>query len=1208
MKRVRHLLRLLLAGGAILFPLTVSAQSSVDDQVITSTFDGAYVNYAPFELYCTGDMLTAENNTWSFTGGGSPWPNISSTGVNSETVAKLQLNGGKSFSISNAFGLNGLVKKIVVRAGGNLKSITLSGGFNFTALNASVTDGLQDYEAEFSTPWGVSGEGSLNIELEPASAASDAPVYLKSVTITIEECTVYDFFFCGTQVTSKNCDNIVVEGMTGKAIYDPALKALHLENVTYKGTGAYESSVVSTYSSGYPISVVSDVLNSIVLTGKNSFTHTSKGFVMDDITFKGVGTEGASLTCKGNYEMVSAASVEVIGCNVKFESQYDAAVSTSAVRMLEGGTLQCKTLKTGTPALQLWTEDITMATGMAVLPEGLSLQQITDNPSYGYCDESNTPATELYIGSPDSYSPSYTSTFVDFTSTGDYQGTLTAAEQRNWTVSTASILSGRNNIYYYDDKCIQLQFGSPDDITLTSQFPVTGKVRKVIITMGGNVNVADVIIGNEQRTTNQREAGEISDFVANFGSGIEVTDANVQIKFTAYTNLFIVGITIVTGEEEEQQTTSGTTGQLNWKIEDTGNVVYEYDNQTGQDVQKPAYRLTVSGDGYMPDYHQTGYDQVAYRELTDAPWSDFATITEVVIGEGVSNVASYALVGQKFLNSVTLPSTMEIIGQFAFMNSMLYNGINLPEGLLQIGDYAFAYTSMQSVTIPSTVELVSGLAFRGNNLRTLTVAEGNTTYDSRDNSNAVIVTADNKLYIGTVGTVIPATVTSIADYAFQNLYNLKTLVIPEQTTTIGKDVFLWTNQLTDVTCYAHPADLTWAASNNENNNFKINKGTKLHVRASELETWQSKFANLNVTFEADILEIAPVTAETTVNVEALSSEPTLEDTVVDEVYYNLDTTTGSGYDASEGCIVIAGTTDMEDISDINPGSTEVKDKYQGLILMVDAGKGAVYVNVKTMGSAQLAIQVGDSDPDVVTKNEKGIVAIGYDVDVPTYIYIYAVSNTAGARGRFAPAVANGIQIYDIQIKKTTSEVPMVITDAKYATFMAPFSVALPEGVTAFTVNSVADGQVTLTQVNTIDANTPVIIYSDNAVNTNVEGVSIAVEDTYTVGRLTGTYTAMTAPEGTYILQKVNGNVVFSLVNHATYTPQVAAYHAYLTAPVPSARTLSIGGSATGINVVEALNDASTTIYDANGVRLPRLKKGLNIMTTSGGKSVKVMVK
>ena len=177
---------------------------------------------------------------------------------------------------------------------------------------------------------------------------------------------------------------------------------------------------------------------------------------------------------------------------------------------------------------------------------------------------------------------------------------------------------------------------------------------------------------------------------------------------------------------------------------------------------------------------------------------------------------------------------------------------------------------------------------------------------------------------------------------------------------------------------------------------------------------------------------------------------------------------------------------------------------------------------------------------------------------------------------------------------------MTITDAQYATFVAPFDVEIPAEVEAYTVETATGATLNLTPVaTTIPANTPVILNSDEVVNETFYGKNNATEDSYTVGWLTGVYTATDAPNGSYVLQNNDSKVGFYKVN--TYQPTVGANRCYLTVPAGVKANAFFFNEATGIqNVLENLQAGE--IYDISGRKLGKLQKGVNIVN---GKKVLV---
>lgn len=191
-------------------------------------------------------------------------------------------------------------------------------------------------------------------------------------------------------------------------------------------------------------------------------------------------------------------------------------------------------------------------------------------------------------------------------------------------------------------------------------------------------------------------------------------------------------------------------------------------------------------------------------------------------------------------------------------------------------------------------------------------------------------------------------------------------------------------------------------------------------------------------------------------------------------------------------------------------------------------------------------------------------------------------------------------------------VTLAVTDAKWATFVAPFDVAIadiPEGVTAYTVDGIGENsELTLTPVTTtIPANTPVVLNSDEVVEETVTGVADWVENPTGGTLLTGVYAETAVPVGSYVLQNHDGTVAFYVVQDII--PKVQAYHAYMTIPSgDGARAYYLNGEATAISTLKALTSGDAEIYDLNGRRQVKLQKGVNIIRTKDGRTQKVMVK
>ena len=170
-----------------------------------------------------------------------------------------------------------------------------------------------------------------------------------------------------------------------------------------------------------------------------------------------------------------------------------------------------------------------------------------------------------------------------------------------------------------------------------------------------------------------------------------------------------------------------------------------------------------------------------------------------------------------------------------------------------------------------------------------------------------------------------------------------------------------------------------------------------------------------------------------------------------------------------------------------------------------------------------------------------------------------------------------------------------ISDALYGTFCAPFTVALPESVTASIITAANGNELILEPVagNVVLANTPVLVEASAAESLSVSGVY--AKGTPVAGLLTGVYENTPAPVGSYVLQNLNGKVGFYLVAEGNQ-PTVGANRCYLTIPAAGVKAFFLNGDdATGISNVDTNVDANEAIYNIAGQRINKFQKGINII-------------
>ena len=151
------------------------------------------------------------------------------------------------------------------------------------------------------------------------------------------------------------------------------------------------------------------------------------------------------------------------------------------------------------------------------------------------------------------------------------------------------------------------------------------------------------------------------------------------------------------------------------------------------------------------------------------------------------------------LVSIAIPNSVNTIGSQAFFCCRNLTSVSIPNGVQIIGEHAFtSCDNLTSITIPSSVKKIGPLSCM-NNLKYLKVEKGNTIYDSRDNCNAIIETATNKLIIGSANTIIPHSVKTIGETAFNYNKCLTSIIIPNSVTSIETAAFCGCSEITAIT-------------------------------------------------------------------------------------------------------------------------------------------------------------------------------------------------------------------------------------------------------------------------------------------------------------------------------------------------------------------------------------------------------------------------
>ncbi|MFQ6830448.1 leucine-rich repeat protein [Butyricicoccus pullicaecorum] len=210
-----------------------------------------------------------------------------------------------------------------------------------------------------------------------------------------------------------------------------------------------------------------------------------------------------------------------------------------------------------------------------------------------------------------------------------------------------------------------------------------------------------------------------------------------------------------------------------------GSIIGEYDAETKT--------FTVTGTGAIEDYSSSGSPFYAIR----------SEVEHLVIGEGITRIGNYAFYRGSNLQSISLPSTLESIGQAAFRESSGLTSISsedLPnldvieesafiwfkgletinlDGLTEIGNYAFqsrgySTDTLTTVTVENINTIGQGAFSNQRNLSTITLKTIGTIEKSAFESNKSLTTISLD-GVGTIKTSAFSSCTSLSSVTFKNV-------------------------------------------------------------------------------------------------------------------------------------------------------------------------------------------------------------------------------------------------------------------------------------------------------------------------------------------------------------------------------------------------------------------------------------------------------
>ncbi len=564
------------------------------------------------------------------------------------------------------------------------------------------------------------------------------------------------------------------------------------------------------------------------------------------------------------------------------------------------------------------------------------------------------------------------------------------------------------------------------------------------------------------------------------------------------------------------------------------------------------------------------WDTNSDGELSEA---EAAAVTDLgTVFQGKTSIASF--------DELQYFTGLEIIQMDAFSRCSGLTSIVIPNSVTSIGSYAFlACSSLTSITIPNSVTEIGFYTFAScSSLTSVTIGTGLTSIDNYAFSNCTSLTSIEipngmtslKLCAfdgcsGLTSIEIPNSVTSIGEYAFRGCYGLTSVTIGNSVTSIGEYAFSACYVERDK--YVNNSSLNAESFNYWGCNILDSRENGFCVKDGVLVKYTG--SDSSITIPNNVIEIG----------NAFSF-----------VYTYLTAVSIPNSVTKIGQLAFASCSGLTSIEIPNSVTTIDQDAFYNC-----SGLTSITIPASVTSIGNWAFRCSN------------LTSVTVESTLPVSIYAPTFSNRSNATlyvpvgCKTAYESAEGWKDFKdiIEIRED-----ITIGSAGMGTFCCthPLDFSGTNDIKAYIVSAFkpSTGEVTLTRITDVPANTGIVVKGDAGTYTIPWGAGETVVANMLVGVTENTVLNKVDGDCTnYVLAKKDGSLGFYAVVGGSTLSAGKAYLPLPTAQLPSAarpmRMVFSDDEATGIEQTVSNNVHNSEYYDLQGRRVAKPAHGLYIV-------------